>query len=183
MHAGILTPHFVSYKTYLPRYDQCIDTACCADCDNAADIVFVVDSSGSIEKERFGTVRDFVKNVIRELDVDNGKVHVGIIYYSDVAELHYPLAESAVAEDVLHAVDTMSFVGNETNTAGALAMMRSHMFNGRLGDRPEVPNYAILITDGVPNIERRKTVQVCETVAYVMISYLILLLLLLEMMS
>ena len=122
--------------------------------------MFVVDSSGSIEKERFGVVRNFVKDVIREFDIDSGKVHVGIIYYSDTAELHYPLATSAVKEDVLYAVDTMKFMGQATNTAAALAMLRSRMFNGRLGDRPEVPNYAVLITDGVPNIERRRTVQV-----------------------
>ena len=152
--------------TFLPPYKHAhSDTtvASLTECDNQADVLFVVDNSGSVEMERFPVVKDFIKAIIRQLDVDSGKVHVGIIYYSDVADLHYPLEESAMAEDVLYAVDKMPFVGKATNTAGALAMLRSSVFNGLDGDRPNVLNYAILITDGIPNIERRKTVLVRET--------------------
>lgn len=51
-------------------------------CDTPADVVFAVDSSGSIGKENFQKAIDFVKNVARELPVSTSS-RVGLETFSD----------------------------------------------------------------------------------------------------
>ena len=44
------------------------------DCNEKSDIVFLVDSSGSIEPERFGKVRTLIKEFVGNLSVSDGSV-------------------------------------------------------------------------------------------------------------
>ena len=61
-------------------------------------------------------------------------------------------------EDVLQAIEQIDFSRGRTNTADALRMMRSQMFSRASGDRSDVPNFAIVITDGQSNINKRNTI-------------------------
>ena len=45
-----------------------------------------------------------------------------------------------------------------TNTADSIEAMRNEMFTAENGDRPDVRNMAIIITDGVSNINSRRTI-------------------------
>ena len=53
----------------------------------------------------------------------------------------------------MHAVRTMPYLNGRTNTTGGLRLMRTAIFNVDNGDRKDVRNVAILITDGVPTLE------------------------------
>jgi len=48
------------------------------------------------------------------------------------------------------AIRRIRYFGENTNTTGGLRLMRTEIFNRANGDRPGVPDVAILITDGVP---------------------------------
>jgi len=52
-----------------------------------------------------------------------------------------------------NAVSNIRYIGGNTNTTGGLRLMRTEIFNTANGDRSDVPNVAILITDGVPTRE------------------------------
>ena len=43
-------------------------------CATALDVVFLVDNSGSINRENFEVIRHFIKEIIDQLDLDNGNV-------------------------------------------------------------------------------------------------------------
>ena len=43
-------------------------------CEGQADIVFVVDSSGSIRESRFQLVKDYMKSVVSEMEIAPDKV-------------------------------------------------------------------------------------------------------------
>ena len=60
--------------------------------------------------------------------------------------------------DVFDAIDNIPYIYGSTNTADALQVMYTRMFTLRNGDRPGVPNVGILITDGVSNINSRRTI-------------------------
>jgi Mg-chelatase subunit ChlD len=47
----------------------------------------------------------------------------------------------------------MPYDGGNTNTTGGLRVMRTDIFNTYNGDRPDVTNVCILVTDGVPTRE------------------------------
>ena len=57
---------------------------CCSllDCKTAVDLVIVVDSSGSIGKDDFETVKQMVVNIIRHFSVRRAYARIGIIRYS-----------------------------------------------------------------------------------------------------
>lgn len=67
---------------------------CCfplaVECKAKADVVFIIDGSGSIEisgKGNFKKVLDFVKDLTRSFDVSKEGTHVGIVLYSNDAEV------------------------------------------------------------------------------------------------
>jgi collagen type VI alpha len=127
-------------------------------CSNRADIAFVIDSSGSIQKEHFGRVLEFIKGMVRQMDLTNGQIRVSIAYFSDDPVLQLPFSSVSATEDVLYAVDRMTFVGGKTNMAKALELIRNQVFIAANGDRPDVPNYVVFLTDGVPNVEVERTI-------------------------
>jgi Mg-chelatase subunit ChlD len=56
------------------------------------------------------------------------------------------------------AIDRTPWIHGNTNTADALRELRTVMFTTKHGDRPEAENVAIVMTDGVSNIEHWRTV-------------------------
>lgn len=52
-------------------------------------------------------------------------------------------------DDLVNAVRSLPYPGLETYTAASLKVMRTQVFNTP-GDRPDVRNVAIIITDGQP---------------------------------
>ena len=55
------------------------------------------------------------------------------------------------------AIDGTTFEGGRTNIAGGLRIMRTQVFGGSRGDRPEVRNVAIVITDGESTVDKSQT--------------------------
>ena len=51
------------------------------------DVVFIIDSSGSIRHERFQIVKDFVKGIVDELEIGSDKTRVGVISWSNQAKV------------------------------------------------------------------------------------------------
>ena len=128
------------------------------DCANEADIAFIIDVSGSIQRQNFEILMDFIKQLVVEMDLGTGRVRVALVYFSDEPTLHEPLLDRKSVEDILHATDNIPYKAGQTNIADAIALTRNQIFNGLNGDRLNVTNYAILITDGEPNINEEDTV-------------------------
>jgi len=61
-------------------------------CVNQADVVFVLDASGSLDEPNFVHVKNFVSNLVSGLDVDSGRIRVGAVTYSDYAEPRFNLS-------------------------------------------------------------------------------------------
>ena len=59
--------------------------------------------------------------------------------------------------EVLNAISKIKYAYGSTNTADAIKTMADEMFTRRNGDRPDVENACIVITDGVSNINSKQT--------------------------
>lgn len=61
---------------------------CClpSGCENPGDVVFALDSSGSIKKENFQLMVDFAKRLVMELPIDD-RTRVGLETYADNARV------------------------------------------------------------------------------------------------
>ena len=69
------------------------------------------------------------------------------------ATLNFYLTNFTDERSLVNAVRRIPYKGGNTNTTGGLRLMRQECFNTANGDRPNVRNVAILITDGIPTRE------------------------------
>ena len=127
-----------------------------------SDIVFILDSSTSVTAPNFEKMLDFIVHFVSAADIDSGNVRIGALLYSTDVKVQFQLNEYQTKEDIIDAIKKIPYVYGSTNTYGGLNVMRTQMFTQQNGDRPTVPNIAILLTDGVSNVNAFETVPEAE---------------------
>uniref|UniRef100_A0A3B3BEV1 VWFA domain-containing protein n=1 Tax=Oryzias melastigma TaxID=30732 RepID=A0A3B3BEV1_ORYME len=130
----------------------CGDRKCRKQCENdlVGDIVFLVDSSGSIGSENFDLIKEFLKSIIKGLDIGPQKIRVGLAQYSRKFHPEFGLKDNEDKESLLNKVNQMYYRKGKTWTGEALDSIRTRYFTELEGSRAgeRVPQIAVLITDG-----------------------------------
>ena len=132
--------------------------------------MFVLDSSGSIRSanpadgsvDNWNLMLEFVIDIITRLDISEFGVHVGLVVYSGLSKIEFLLDKYYDKNDLVEAIRQVQYIGTTTNTAAGILDMRVKVFdpnnaNAR-GDRVNVPNIAVVITDGESNVNEARTV-------------------------
>ncbi|XP_021097829.1 collagen alpha-6(VI) chain [Heterocephalus glaber] len=122
----------------------CTEGACK---DMKADIMFLVDSSGSIGPENFSKMKMFMKNLVSKSQIGADRVQIGVVQFSDVNKEEFPLNRFMSQSEISNAIDQMAHIGETTLTGSALTFV-SQYFSLSKGARPNVRKFLILITDG-----------------------------------
>ncbi|XP_069861394.1 collagen alpha-6(VI) chain [Dipodomys merriami] len=122
----------------------CAEEACK---DMKADIMFLVDSSGSIGPENFSKMKVFMKNLVSRSQIGVDRVQVGVVQFSDVNREEFQLGTFTTQSDISNAIDQMAHIGETTLTGSALTFV-SQYFSPTKGARPGVRKFLLLITDG-----------------------------------
>ncbi|KAL3859113.1 hypothetical protein ACJMK2_009345 [Sinanodonta woodiana] len=117
-------------------------------CSAKADIVFVLDSSGSIGSTNYQKMLEFVKNVVQKFDIGDDKIRVGTEIFSDRTYIQFQLNKYFDKAALENAITNIPYKRGTTNTGQALKDLYSSMFTAANGDRPGIPNIAIVVTDG-----------------------------------
>ena len=128
-------------------------------CTKLADIGFLLDTSSSIRTARnFRFQTQFVKAVVENFqqyssNSDTGNVRAAVILYGSKALLKIKLNEFLNLKNFKDALDKrVRFRGEPlTRIDLALNLANSELFRKENGDRPNVPNYLVLVTDGRQN--------------------------------
>ena len=118
------------------------------DCKGGADVVFVVDNSGSIGSTNFNTILKFISDIIDGLEIGEKKFQVGIITFHTPVKREFDLDKYQDKKDLKNAIMSIAYKGGGTNTGKALEYLHSNSFSRASGHRPGVPKIGILITDG-----------------------------------
>jgi len=125
-----------------------------ADCQFVRrDIVFVLDASGSVRKY-FNLLKRFVREVIIRLKISRDETRVGLIVYSDTADVVFDTLEHTAQEELLSAFDEVFNQKGRTNTAAALRLLVSSHRNGNIQLRDEHKHVAIIVTDRISHNSR-----------------------------
>ncbi|MBN3325895.1 CO6A6 protein, partial [Atractosteus spatula] len=111
---------------------------------NQADIVFLIDSSGSIKYEDYQKMKDFMKKIIQKLDIGRDKVRIGAKQYCHLEKDEFALDDYTQASDLMKAVDSMNQLGGGTLTGQALRSVSEYFKKAR----QDVNKILIVITDG-----------------------------------
>lgn len=112
-----------------------------------ADIMFLVDSSGSIGSENFETMKTFMKNLLTKIEIGADKAQIGVVQFSNYNKEEFQLNQYFTTKDISAVIDRMSLIGSTTLTGSALTFV-SQYFTPPKGARPHVRKFLILITDG-----------------------------------
>ncbi|XP_044194433.1 collagen alpha-1(XII) chain-like [Thunnus albacares] len=120
---------------------QCESTA-------KADIVLLVDESGSISPENFAIIRSFLTQIINNFDIGPDKVQIGLVQYSDDPKTKWQLNTHQTKQSLLKAIATLRQRGGGTNTGKALNYILHNNFKHNVGMCADSHKSAILITDG-----------------------------------
>ena len=117
-----------------------------------ADIVFIVDASGSINEITINwpTVVQFIQTFVQSRRIGPTETQIGLVEFSNNAYTIFKLDDYSNTADVSRALNRMSYIGGRTNLAEGLDLARTDLFNN-VGNRPEAKDIAIVITDGIPN--------------------------------
>lgn len=99
----------------------------------AADIVFLLDSSGSVGKENFEKMKDFTKEIIDEFTIGSNAVQFGIVIFSTPVTGAFPLNKYRDSTQLKKAISTIQFQNGETHTGKALEYLRLHSFSSKEG--------------------------------------------------
>ncbi|XP_036123051.1 collagen alpha-5(VI) chain [Molossus molossus] len=115
--------------------------------DMKADVMFLVDSSGSIGHDNFETMKIFMKNVSAKIQIGPDKTQIGVVQFSGHNKEEFQLNKYFTQKEIFDAIDRMSLIGQNTKTGGALTFVDEY-FTPPKGARREVKKFLILITDG-----------------------------------
>ncbi|CAC5396105.1 COL6A [Mytilus coruscus] len=119
-------------------------------CKAGADIIFLVDNSGSVGSSNFNTTLTFISDIVDglKIGIKKDKFQVGVLTFHTPVRAEFNLDEYQDKQDVKNAIMEIRYEGGGTNTGGAIRYLHTTAFARAAGHRPGYPMIGILITDG-----------------------------------
>ena len=113
------------------------------------DLVFLLDSSGSIGSSNFELIKKFVTNVVNGLDIGPNDIQVAVIKYSSSVNTEFHLDEYDNKDAVLQAISNIIHTaGGNTYTHLGLQAVLDEFNNNARPVEEGVPRVAFVLTDG-----------------------------------
>ncbi len=137
-------------------------------CTDIADICLVIDSSGSINDppgqsvNNWDLVKEFASTLVDFFTIGPDQTRFGAVIFSSGAFLEFPLNRHTNSADLKRAIRNLRYLARETNTPEAFKIARTQCFTAENGDRPDVRNVIIFISDGLPHPRDRREPAIAE---------------------
>ena len=139
-------------------------------CSTKLDLCLIIDSSGSIRDnnppggspDNWELELEFIANLAAGFSVRQDDTRVAALVFSEEVGLVFPLNRFNSISEVQEAIRNIPYLGQTTNTPEALHQASIQCFNADNGDRDDVENVIIIVTDGVPFPAERRTPALSE---------------------
>ena len=132
-------------------------------CHAKVDLCLIIDSSASIRDNNLSSGNpdyalqlDFLANVVASFPIGPDNTRVAAIVFSEQVLLEFPLNRYNSISEVREAIRNVPYLGQTTNTPEAFRQADIQCFNSANGDRYDVDNVIIIVTDGVPVPSNRR---------------------------
>ena len=109
-------------------------------CNQTLDVGIVMDSSGSLGRLHYSKERDFIKSIIRELVIASPRSRVGIVPFSDYAEvaINFNDFETMSSSALDASIDGLPYEQGRTRIDRALDVANRGLFNDQRVGVPQV---------------------------------------------
>lgn len=114
----------------------------------AVDLVFALDASTGVGRDNFFTLRDFVRSLSVQFDVNRDVAQVALVTYGRRATTVFNLDAHDTGSAILKAVGDASYIGGVASTGSALLHIHSDVLTVTKGARPGVNKAVVVVTDG-----------------------------------
>lgn len=121
-------------------------------CNNALDVVFVVDAAGSVTdpNTNWQLIRDFMVDTVDRLEIDGGLTRVGLIALGDGTFTHeFGLSMHSSSGAVKAAINAVTFKGGSLDLVDGLNRVDTQFLTAN-GQRAAAVNVVIVILDQLP---------------------------------
>lgn len=114
------------------------------------DIIFLIDGSDNTGVTGIAHIRDFILNLIRQLDVQPDQVRVALVQYADRVKPEFSLNSYNAKPDVITAVRKLRQMGGRSsNLADAIEYVIQNELKPSAGVRPlEASQHLVVLTGG-----------------------------------
>ncbi|XP_041856901.1 collagen alpha-3(VI) chain [Melanotaenia boesemani] len=115
------------------------------------DIVFLVDGSNYVGSNNLPYVRDFMINVVNQLDIGPDRVQIGLLQFSNQQRVEFYLNSHRTRQEVVNKISQLRLMGGSVlNTGAAMNYALANMFRSSAGSRRRdgVQQVLVLITGG-----------------------------------
>lgn len=117
-----------------------------------SDVVFVVDTSGSIAQSDFDMAIDFLYDVVNTLTIGTADVQISVVTFSDTTVDQFDLNHYTIKANLLAAItalkSSITTLGG-TFTADALNYVQGTSFTATHGKRGAADSIVVVMTDGL----------------------------------
>ena len=128
----------------------------------ALDLVFVLDTSGSIGNQNFNTVKTLVRKMANAFNIDKASTHMGAIAFGSTV---YDISRlTSSSSHLRNAIDQFQYKNGMTYNTGAL-LEATNMFLSNHRNVSRLKRVLILVTDGQSNLHRIKPAAVVPELA------------------
>ncbi|XP_053525526.1 collagen alpha-4(VI) chain-like [Artibeus jamaicensis] len=113
-----------------------------------ADIIFLIDGSESISPKNFEKMKEFMKRMVNQSNIGADEIRIGLLQFSSSPQEEFKLNHFFLKEEIHKAISKVQQMNDGTRTGKALNFTLP-FFDSSRGGRPSLPQYLIVITDGV----------------------------------
>ena len=111
----------------------------------------MLDSSTTVSNTDFEKMLNMTKVFVNGTNIGDGKVQIGVVVYSTGVNKPFYLNSYHRKQEIMERISNIKRMFGEANLADAIQETRVSMFNTRNGDRPDIPNVAMIITASESN--------------------------------
>lgn len=113
-----------------------------------SDLVFILDGSWSVDDVNFEIVKRWLVNITISFNIGQKFTQVGVVQYSDEPYLHIPLGKHFSSRDLIKAMESIEYMGGNTNTGKAIKFASDKLFAFSERGPNGIAKIAVVLTDG-----------------------------------
>ncbi|MEE6483959.1 hypothetical protein FKM82_013701 [Ascaphus truei] len=130
--------------------------------DSEGDLLFLLDSSGSVSYYEFAKVKEFIGDLLRPFTFGPQDVQASVVQISTDPALEFPFNHHSSSRKVEEAIRDIKQRMGDTNTGKALSYVKDNLFADKFGSRAGIPKVLVWVTDGLSSDDISQPMQLLK---------------------